>query len=86
MVIDLRQKNTEIMPLKINDQIIEHTGILEKLHWSDHINNFQSILMQTYNSIIYFFRILGQFKIYKTLITIFYKSVIGKLLSLCITC
>ena len=44
MIIELRKKDTEIMPLKINNQIIElvstykYLGVTidEKIHWSDH--------------------------------------------------
>ena len=45
MVIDFRKEDTEFMPLKNNDQIIEqvfmYPGVTidEKLHWSNHINN-----------------------------------------------
>ena len=50
MVIDSRKKETEIMPLKINDQIIEQVStytylgvtVDEKLPWSDNINNIKS--------------------------------------------
>ena len=72
------------MPLKINDQIIEHLGINidEKLHWSDHINN----MMPKANKGLYFVRKLHQFKVDKTLFTLFYKSVIESILSFCIIC
>ena len=50
----------------------------EKLHWSDQINFNPK---QTD-----FIRKLGQFKTDKTLITLFYKSVIESTLSFCITC
>ena len=44
MIIELRKKDTEIIPLKINNQIIElvsmykYLGVTidEKIHWSDH--------------------------------------------------
>ena len=47
MLMDFKKKETEIMPLKINDKIIEqvttytYIGVTidEKLHWSDHIKN-----------------------------------------------
>ena len=90
MVIDFRKKDTDIMPLKINDQIIDqvctykHLGLTidEKLHWSDHINNIKSkAKKRLYN----FVRKLGQFKVDRTLITLFYKSVIVSVLSFCIT-
>ena len=50
MLIDFKKKDTEIMPLKINDKIIEqvttytYIGVTidEKLHWSDHINNIKT--------------------------------------------
>ena len=78
------------MPLKINDQIIDqvctykYLGITidEKLHWSDHINNIKSKA----NKRLYFVRKLGQFKVDRTLITLFYKSVIESVLFFCITC
>ena len=78
------------MPLKINDQIIDqvctykYLGITidEKLHWSDHINNIKSKA----NKRLYFVRKLGQFKVDRTLIALFYKSVIESVLSFCITC
>ena len=49
-VVDVRKKDTEIMPLKFNDQIIEQVStykylvvaIDEKLKWSDHIDNINS--------------------------------------------
>ena len=90
MVIDFREKDTDIMPLKINDQIIDQVctykylrvTIDEKLHWSDHINNIKSKA----NKRLYFVRKLGQFKVDRVLITLFYKSVIGSILSICITC
>ena len=91
MVIDFRKKDTDIMPLKINDQIIDqvcttykYLGITidEKLHWSDHINNIKSKA----NKQLYFVRKLGPFKVDRTLITLFYKSVIENVLSFCITC
>ena len=34
MAIDFRKKNTEIMPLKINDKIIEQVSI--QIPWSYH--------------------------------------------------
>ena len=63
MVIDFRKKDTEIMPLKINDKIIEQVStykylgvtIYEKLHWSDHINNIKFKV----NKRLYFVRKLG---------------------------
>ena len=78
------------MPLKINDRIIQQVStytylggtIDEKLHWSDHINNIKSKA----NKRLYFVRKLGQFKVDRTLITLFYKSVIESILSFCITC
>ena len=51
MAIEFRKKkDTEIMPLKINDQITEQVftykypgvTIVEKLHRSDHIKNIKS--------------------------------------------
>ena len=44
MIIEPRKKDTEIMPLQINNQIIElvstykYLGVAidEKIHWSDH--------------------------------------------------
>ena len=50
MVIASRKKDSEIMTLKINDQIIDQVStfkylgvtVYEKLHWSDHINNIKS--------------------------------------------
>ena len=88
--MDCRKKDTDIMPLKINDQIIDQVctykyleiTIDEKLHWSDHINNIKSKA----NKRLYFVRKLGQFKVDRTLITLFYKSVIENVLSFCITC
>ena len=90
MVIDFRKKDNDIMPLKINDQIIDqvctykYLGITidEKLHWSDHINNIKSEA----NKRLYFVRKLGQFKVDRKLITLFYKSIIESVLSFCITC
>ena len=78
------------MPLKINDQIIDqvctykYLGITidKKLHWSDHINNIKSKA----NKRLYFVRKLGQFKVDRILIALFYKSVIESVLSFCITC
>ena len=78
------------MPLKIYDKIIEQIStykylgvtIGEKLHWSDHLNNIKFKA----NKRLYFVRKLGQFKIDRTLITLFYKSVIESILSFCITC
>ena len=80
MVIDFRKKDTDIMPLKINDQIIDqvctykYLGVKvdEKLHWSDHINNIRSKA----NKRLYFVRKLGQFKVNRTLITLSYNSVL----------
>ena len=68
MVIDFRRKDTEIMPLKLNDKIVEqvftykYLGVTidEKLHWSDHINNIKS----KGNNRLYFVRKLGQFKVH----------------------
>ena len=84
MVIDFRKKDTDIMPLKINDQIIDqfctytYLGVTigEKLHWSDRINNIKSQA----NKCLYFVRKLGQFKVDRTLITLSYKSVIDSVL------
>ena len=87
MVIDFRKKDTDIMPLKIGDQIIDqvwtykYLGIEEKLHCSDHINNIRAKA----NKWLYFVRKLGQFKVDRTLITFFYKSIIESILSFCIT-
>ena len=82
----------KIRPLKINDQIIEQVctnkclrfTIDEKLHWSDHINNIKSKA----NKQLYLVRKLGQFKVDRKLITVFYKSfkVIDSIMSFCITC
>ena len=74
MVIDFRKKDSDIMPLKINDQIIDQVctytylevTIDEKLHWSDHINNIQSKA----NKRLYFVSKLGQFKVDRILITL----------------
>ena len=90
MVIDFRKKDIDIMPLKINAQIIDQVcaykdlGITidEKLNWSDHINNIKSKASKR----LYFVRKLGQFKVGRTIITLFYKSVIESVLSFCITC
>ena len=90
MVIDFRKKDTDIMPLKINDQIIDQVctykylgmTIDETLHRSDHINNIKSEA----NKRLYFVRKLGQVKVDRTLITLFYESVIESVLSFCITC
>ena len=77
------------MPLKIKDQILDQVctykyleiTIDEKLHWSDHINNIKSKT----NKRLYCVRKLGQFKVDRTLITLFYKSIIESVLSFCIT-
>ena len=87
MVIDFRKKDIEIMPLKINDKIIEQVStykylgvtIGEKLHWSDHINNIKLKA----NKRLYFVKKLGLFKIDRPLFTLFYKSVIENVLSFC---
>ena len=87
MAIGCRKKDFKTMPLKINDQMIDQVSIYkylevtidEKLYWSDHINNIKSRA----NSI--FVKKLGQFKVDKTLITLFYKSSIESILSFCIT-
>ena len=50
MVIDFRKEDTEIMPLKINNQIFWHVSTCkylgvtndEKVHFSDHRNNIKS--------------------------------------------
>ena len=86
----LGKKDTDIMPLKINDQIIDRVctykylgiAIDEKLHWSDHINNIKSKA----NKRLYLVRKLGHFKVDRRLITLFYQSVIESILSFCITC
>ena len=78
------------MTLKINDKIIEQVSsykylrvtIDQKLHWSDHINSIKSKANKRLN----FVRKLGQFKVDRTLITLFYKPVIESILSFCITC
>ena len=90
MVIDFREKDTEIVPLKIDDQLIEQVStykyigvtIDEKLHWSDHINNIKPKA----NKRLCFVRKSGQFKIHRTLMTLFYKSFIENILSFCIAC
>ena len=56
--------------------------MIKKLHWNDHINNIKSKA----NKRLYLVRKLGQFKVDRTLITLFYKSVIESVLSFCITC
>ena len=53
-----------------------------KLHWSDHINSIKSRA----NKRLYFVWKLGQFKVERTLITFFYKSVIESVLSFRIIC
>ena len=66
MANHLGQKDTEIMPLKINYQIIEQVSaykylevtINEKLHCSDPINIIQSKA----NKRLYFVGKLGQFR------------------------
>ena len=75
------------MPLKISDQIIDQVLYLgftidEKLHWSEHLNNIKSKAINR----LYFVRKLGQFKVDRTLITLFYKTVIESVLTFCITC
>ena len=88
MVIDFRKKDTDIMPLKINDQIIDqvctykYLGVTidEKLHWSDHINNIKS------NADSILSGKLGHFKVDRKFITLFYKTFIESVLSFCITC
>ena len=90
MVIDFREKAIDIMHLKINDQNFDqvctykYLGITidEKLHWSDHINDIKSKT----NKRLHCVRKLGQFKVDRTLVTLFYKSVIESVLSFCITC
>ena len=89
MVIKFRKKDTEITPLKISGKIIEQVStykylgvtIDEKLHWSGHVNNIKSKA----NKRLYFVWKLGWFKVDRTLITLFYKSVIESILSFCIT-
>ena len=79
---------TKIMPLKINDQIIKQVSqykypevtIDEKLRWSDNIYKSKA------NKRLYFVRKLGQFNVDRTLISLFYQSVIESILSFCITC
>ena len=86
----LGKKDNEISPLKINDHVIEQVSsykylgvtIDDKLQWSEHINNIRSKA----NKRLYFVRKLGQFKVDKTLITLFYKSIIESILTFCITC
>ena len=76
MVIDFSKKDTDLMPLKNNDQIIEQVSLFkyltidEKLHSSDHINNIKSKA----NKRLHLVRKLGQLKADRTLINIFYKS------------
>ena len=86
MVIDFRKKDTDIMLLKINDQVCtyKYLGVTtdEKLHLSDHINNIKSKANKRLN----FVRNLGQFKVDRKLIALFYKSVIESVLSFCINC
>ena len=90
MVIDSGKNDTEIMPLKIDDQCLEQVStykylvvtIYEKLHWSGHINKINSKA----NKQFYFVRKLGQFKVDRTFTTLFYKSVIESILSFCIIC
>ena len=66
------------MPLKINKQVSTYkyheVTVDEKLHWSDHINNIKSKA----NKRLYIVRKLGQFKVDRILITLFYKSVIER--------
>ena len=65
MVIGFRKKDIDIMPLKINDQIIDQVCTYKylgvtidgKLHWSDTKNNIKSKA----NKRLYFVRKLGQF-------------------------
>ena len=61
---------------------IQTITIDEKLHWCDHINNIKFKA----NKRLYFVRKMGQFKVDRKLITLFYKSVIESVLSFCITC
>ena len=90
MVIDFRKKDTDIISLKINDQIIDQVctykyfgvTIDENLHWSDHINDIKSKA----NKRLHFVRKLGHFKVDRIIMTLFYKSVIESVLTFCITC
>ena len=66
---------THYIKPKINDQIIDqvctykYLGVTidEKQHWSHHIDNIKSKA----NKRLYFVRKLGQFKVDRTLITLF---------------
>ena len=94
MVIDFRQKDTEIMPLKINDLIIEQVStykylgvtIDEELHWGDHKKKKKKkkLSVKQTNDSILSGKWVG-FKVDRTLISLFYKSVIESVLSFCIT-
>ena len=74
----------------MNNQIIEQVStykylrvtIDEELQWSHPINNIKSKEKKR----LYIVRKLSKFKVDKTLITLFYKSVIESILSFCITC
>ena len=87
MIIELRKKDTEIMPVKINNQWASfYVQVSWSYHrWEDTLEQLQNqdyILEQTNR--LFFVRKLRQFKVDKTLITLFDKSVIESILSFCI--
>ena len=77
MQLELRSTSDQVCTYKYLGVAIDG-----KLHWSDHINNIKSKA----NKRLYVIRKLGQLKVDRTLITLFYKSVIESVLSFCITC
>ena len=89
LIIDFRHKQSIKRPLVIKDEVVEqvseykYLGIIvdDKLRWSNHIE----YTLSKVNKRMYFLRKLKEFKIDKTLITLFYKAAIESMFSFCIT-
>lgn len=89
LIIDFRRKKHVIDPITIKGETIEqvdsykYLGITidSKLQWGEHISN----TLKKVNKRLYFVRKLGQLKVDKKLITLFYGSIIESVISFCIT-
>ena len=88
IIIDFRKKALEHQNVEIDGQIVEkvecykYLGVTvnEKLNWTPHLQTIISKINQR----MFFVRKLNSFNIDKTIISLFYQSVIQSLVSFCI--
>ena len=88
LVIDFRTKKEPVLPLVINDKIIEqvemyvYLGVTidHQLNW----NNQSLSVLSKLNQRLYFLRKLCNFKVDNTILSLFYSSIMESVLKFCI--